>query len=78
MSERIFSFLLLSLFSDSSSNNLVFAITSSCFRRDISASWAVFGGPEEFFFLVPVLLVFGAWKTGALGFSDEDVEACAE
>ena len=27
---------------------------------------------------MPVLLVFGAWKTGALGFNCEDEKVCAE
>ena len=52
-------------------------MTSSFFRRAISASWSDCGGPDVltlFGFLAAVLLACGVTKIGAPGFKDEDME----
>ena len=51
VSDMIEFFLTRSLLSASNCNNLVFAIISSCFRRDISASCTVFVSSVGDFFL---------------------------
>ena len=69
MSERILVFLSKSLFSVSSCNIFVLAITSSCFRRVTSALCAdlEFGALEIFFLVVSDGC---AEKEGASGFKD--------
>ena len=50
---------------------MVLAITNSCFRREISTSWTVFGSSVGTVFLFLTLFVWMEVKETALGFNEE-------